>query len=215
MYNQDANACVLENKGLIEAVIKKRYKFLARTHVLNNMRQAGMIALWKANEKYDPSKNISFKAYAMLRIVGHIKDEFRSLDSVSRQMRRDITSGRLEKSVITRDTLPTANPDEDSHRIDGIWDEHVGPFDSDGMIALDETLEHLIRGLPHRYYHMARMYFYTGFTLLEVANAFKVTEGRVSQIMRGKIIPHMRERGISTSSPLSDYIDSLLRTSKD
>jgi RNA polymerase sigma factor for flagellar operon FliA len=55
---------------------------------LDDLVSAGVIGLLDAIEKYDPSKNTSFKRYAEIRIRGAILDELRSLDWVSRSVRR-------------------------------------------------------------------------------------------------------------------------------
>ncbi len=48
---------------------------------------AGTIGLMSAIEKFDPSKNENFEAYAELRIRGAIVDELRSLDWAPRSLR--------------------------------------------------------------------------------------------------------------------------------
>jgi RNA polymerase sigma factor for flagellar operon FliA len=79
----------------------ERYAPLARTVALkiayrlppsvelDDLISAGVIGLLDAVEKYDRSKNTSFRRYAEIRIRGAILDELRSLDWVSRTVRRD------------------------------------------------------------------------------------------------------------------------------
>jgi len=49
---------------------------------------SGIIGLMDAAQKFDPSKNISFKTYAEFRIKGAMLDELRSLDWVPRSVRK-------------------------------------------------------------------------------------------------------------------------------
>jgi len=49
---------------------------------------SGIIGLMDALQKFDPSKNISFKTYAEFRIRGSMLDELRSLDWVPRSVRK-------------------------------------------------------------------------------------------------------------------------------
>jgi RNA polymerase sigma factor for flagellar operon FliA len=49
---------------------------------------SGIIGLMDAIQKFDPSKNISFKTYAEFRIKGAMLDELRSLDWVPRSVRK-------------------------------------------------------------------------------------------------------------------------------
>src|SRR5262249_44374887 len=64
---------------------------------------AGMMGLLDALAKYDPARGIPFEAYARIRVKGAVLDELRSLDHLTRGMRRTSRSvhashQELEKS---------------------------------------------------------------------------------------------------------------------
>jgi RNA polymerase sigma factor for flagellar operon FliA len=58
---------------------------------LDDLISSGVIGLIDAIDKYDPSKSNHFKKYAEIRIRGAILDELRSMDWVSRSVRRKNT----------------------------------------------------------------------------------------------------------------------------
>jgi RNA polymerase sigma factor for flagellar operon FliA len=65
---------------------------------------SGLIGLMDAIQKFDPSKNISFKTYAEFRIRGAMLDELRSLDWVPRSVRKkahflEQAYAKLERSL--------------------------------------------------------------------------------------------------------------------
>lgn len=57
--------------------------------------QEGLIL---AVERFDPSRQVSFPAYASLRITGHIRDALRKDDYLSRRTRRLVQAYRGERS---------------------------------------------------------------------------------------------------------------------
>jgi len=58
----------------------------------------GILGLIDAIEKYDPSRGIEFKAYAVIRIKGSILDELRHMDWVPRSVRKK--SGEIERAYM-------------------------------------------------------------------------------------------------------------------
>ena len=73
---------------LVRMVAKKISYRLPPNVELDDLISAGVIGLLDAIEKFDPVKCPSFKRYAEIRIRGAILDELRSLDWVSRSVRR-------------------------------------------------------------------------------------------------------------------------------
>jgi RNA polymerase sigma factor for flagellar operon FliA len=73
------------------------YKLIQRLPAsveLDDLVSAGILGLIDAIDKYDPEKSDNFKKYAEIRIRGAMLDELRSMDWVSRTIRRQ--SSKLE-----------------------------------------------------------------------------------------------------------------------
>jgi len=79
---------------------------------LDDLISSGIIGLIDAIQKFDPSKNISFKTYAEFRVKGAILDELRSLDWIPRSVRKK--SHVLEKTYaeLERNLGRPAEPEE-------------------------------------------------------------------------------------------------------
>jgi RNA polymerase sigma factor for flagellar operon FliA len=108
-------ACVSREAVLLEyyAVVKTIARRLARrlpAHIdRQELTQEGMIGLMDAQERYDPTLGVPFKAYAETRIRGAMVDWLRKQDVVPRSVRRKahlIESGRAEL-VRTLERAPT------------------------------------------------------------------------------------------------------------
>lgn len=69
--------------------IASRLALRLPSHIsLDDLISSGIIGLIDAIQKFDPTKNISFKTYAEFRIKGAILDELRSLDWIPRSVRK-------------------------------------------------------------------------------------------------------------------------------
>ena len=65
-----------ENTALIESHVRK-YADSCDPEMAKDLRQAGLIGLWKAFQRYDPGRGVKFSTYAW-RFVRHgVHDEFR------------------------------------------------------------------------------------------------------------------------------------------
>ncbi len=73
---------------LAKSVASKIAARLPASVELDDLISAGIVGLIDAIDKFDESKSNSFRKYAEIRIRGAILDELRSMDLVSRAMRR-------------------------------------------------------------------------------------------------------------------------------
>ena len=64
--------------------------------------QVGVLGLYDALEKYDPSKGVKFSTYAEIRVRGYILDHLRHLDWVPRNIRSKIKN--LENKIVELET---------------------------------------------------------------------------------------------------------------
>ncbi|MCL2064280.1 MAG: FliA/WhiG family RNA polymerase sigma factor [Candidatus Cloacimonetes bacterium] len=74
-----------------------------------DLYSAGVIGLLEAIERFDLTKNVSFKTYATLRIKGAIIDEIRRFDWVPRSVRKKskLIDATIHKLFAELDRLPT------------------------------------------------------------------------------------------------------------
>ena len=79
---------------LATSVAFKLIQRLPASVELDDLVSAGILGLIDAIDKYDPEKSNNFKKYAEIRIRGAMLDELRSMDWVSRTVRRQ--SAQLE-----------------------------------------------------------------------------------------------------------------------
>jgi RNA polymerase sigma factor FliA len=79
---------VLENLSLVKAIAVRVHENLPVHVDLDDLVHAGVLGLFDAAEKYNPSKKVVFQSYAKHRIKGAILDSLRQLDWASRDLRR-------------------------------------------------------------------------------------------------------------------------------
>lgn len=102
---------VLENLPLVKAIAIRVHESLPVHVELDDLVHAGILGLFDAATKYDPSKQVAFSSYAKHRIKGAILDSLRQLDWASRDLRRR----HKQVEQVTRDlcALLQRNPTED------------------------------------------------------------------------------------------------------
>lgn len=187
---------------------------------------AGMVGLLDALSKYDPEKGIAFEAYARIRIKGAVLDELRSLDHLTRSMRRKSRSvsdsrSELEKlegepvgddavaeslGVSIEEVQVSRNrkaPPEvvdpstlDTLSLSALWQQ---PADASDAMEWDEHVKLLSRALaelPERNRLVIGLYYEAELTLQEIGEVLGVTQSRISQILR-KTVDMLRERLLS------------------
>ncbi len=94
----------MEYAPLIKFIAQKIAVRLPANIELDDLISAGVIGLMDAIEKYDPTRDNTFKTYAEFRIRGAILDELRSQDWVPRSVRDkakliDRTTVQLEQEL--------------------------------------------------------------------------------------------------------------------
>src|SRR6476661_3432455 len=73
---------------LVRHVVERVAATLPRTVDHEDLYSAGVLGLLDAHAKFDARKGVKFETYAVWRIRGAVLDQLRSLDWVSRSMRR-------------------------------------------------------------------------------------------------------------------------------
>src|SRR4051812_32315758 len=82
------NAIVLDHLPLVRAIAVRVHQNLPIHVDVDDLIHNGMLGLFDATNKYDPSRNTAFSSYARHRIKGAILDGLRQLDWASRDLRR-------------------------------------------------------------------------------------------------------------------------------
>ncbi len=83
----ERNQVILEHLPQIRFIAQRLAMRLPPEVQLEDLISSGVIGLLDAYEKFDPSKGVSFKTYASVRIRGAILDNLRGLDWAPRDLR--------------------------------------------------------------------------------------------------------------------------------
>jgi RNA polymerase sigma factor (sigma-70 family) len=194
--------------------IARWYARRARRAELSDLEGAALEGLTKAARDWDPARarrgsrqanrKRSFWTFACVRIIGEMRDELRRQDHLTRNQR----------ALITEDTSGTLAFDDESLR----WIDPQEPLPLDATIATEEggigspivdlveeprdpienfeLRDAFLRAgadLADRERFVVVKREIEGYSNLELADAFDVTEGRASQL-RGAALDHMREQ---------------------
>lgn len=89
---QDTNELVLEHLYLVGYVISRLKLHLPPPFDEEDLHEVGVVGLVAAARTYDPSRDVTFKTYAYLKIRGAIVDELRSRTPLPRGQVRKLKS---------------------------------------------------------------------------------------------------------------------------
>lgn len=183
---------------------------------------AGMVGLLDALAKYDSGRGIAFEAYARIRVKGAVLDELRSLDHLTRSMRRRSRSvvdskNELEKAEgapvgddavakatgmsieeVQRSRTRRAPPESvdpstlDGMAITGLWEAPVSTIDHLEWKEHVHLLSKALAELPERNRLVIGLYYEAELTLQEIGDVLGVTQSRISQILR-KTVEMLKE----------------------
>jgi RNA polymerase sigma factor for flagellar operon FliA len=184
------------------------------------------MALVRAARSFDDTKGVPFARYASLRIRGALVDELRSMDWVSRGVRRraraaseatDSLTSRLGRTP-TKDEVAqalgvsvhevhTAQADAETRVLSidafegavgaSIVDATVGPLDA---LVSAERIEYLRAGvecLPDRLAYVVEQIFFRDRPVAELAEEMGLTRSRISQL-RSEALGLLKE-GLQTN----------------
>lgn len=183
---------------------------------------AGMMGLLDALAKYDAERGIAFEAYARIRVKGAVLDELRSLDHLTRSMRRRSRSvsesrnelERAEGRPVTDEAVAQAMgvsieevqssksrraPPEvvdpstlDTLALQALWQAPTSAVDYMEWGEHVRLLSKAMAELPERNRLVIALYYEAELTLQEIGDVLGVTQSRISQILR-KTVEMLRE----------------------
>jgi RNA polymerase sigma factor (sigma-70 family) len=191
--------------------IARWYGRRTRRADLSDLESAALEGLAKAARDWDPEvalqrkrpagRKRSFWSFACTKILGEMKDELRRLDHLTRDQRALVTEGANGELSIEEESLSFINPQEpmpldatvssegeDARPIVELIEEPRNPIDD---FELRDAFCRAGADLAQRELFVVVKREIEGFSNIELAEAFDVTEGRASQL-RGAALEQMR-----------------------
>jgi RNA polymerase sigma factor (sigma-70 family) len=181
---------------------------------LSDLESAALEGLAKAARDWDPgralrlkrssSRKRSFWSFACTKILGEIKDELRRFDHLTRDQRAMVTEAPNGELAITDESLSWMNPQEplplhataateQGGETRPIVDLIEEPRNQIENFELRDAFLRAGADLPERERFVLVKREIEGFSNMELAEAFEVTEGRASQL-RGAALEQMRDQ---------------------
>lgn len=108
--HDNINQIIKEHLYLVDILVGRMVTQVPSFMNNDDMKSAGMLGLFDAAKKFDPSKNIKFKTFAEYRIRGAILDEMRKLDWFSRSLRDK--QNRVGKAIVDLELKLGRDPEE-------------------------------------------------------------------------------------------------------
>jgi len=194
--------------------IARWYGRRTRRAELSDLESAALEGLAKAARDWDPERaprrkrpagrKRSFWSFACTKILGEMRDELRRLDHLTRDQRAMVTEAANGELVIDEESLSWIDPQEplpldatiatedgeDARSIIESIEEPRSPIED---FELRDAFCRAGADLAERERFVVVKREIEGFTNMEVADAFDVTEGRASQL-RGAALDQMRDQ---------------------
>jgi RNA polymerase sigma factor (sigma-70 family) len=181
---------------------------------LSDLEGAALEGLAKAARDWDPDRVLrrkrpadrkrSFWSFACTKILGEMRDELRRFDHLTRDQRAMVTEHASGELALEQENLNWINPQEplpldavvatvdgeDARSIVDLIEEPRNPIDD---FELRDAFCRAGADLRERERFVVVKREIEGFSNLELAEAFDVTEGRASQL-RGAALEQMRHQ---------------------
>jgi RNA polymerase sigma factor (sigma-70 family) len=181
---------------------------------LSDLESAALEGLAKAARDWDPDRALrrkrpadrkrSFWSFACTKILGEMRDELRRFDHLTRDQRAMVTEHASGELTLGEENLNWINPQEplpldavvatldgeDARSILDLIEEPRNPIDD---FELRDAFCRAGADLRERERFVVVKREIEGFSNLELAEAFDVTEGRASQL-RGAALEQMRDQ---------------------
>ena len=181
---------------------------------LSDLEGAALEGLAKAARDWDPdralrrkrlvSRKRSFWSFACTKILGEMRDELRRFDHLTRDQRAMVTEDASGELALEEENLSWINPQEPlpldatfatedgepARSVVDLIEEPRNPIDD---FELRDAFCRASADLQERELFLVVKREIEGFSNMELAEAFDVTEGRASQL-RGAALEQMRDQ---------------------
>jgi RNA polymerase sigma factor (sigma-70 family) len=176
-----------DNEALVGDVLK-RSGWWAHSDA-DSIRQAALMGLWHAAQRFDESRGLTFSTFAWPVIRGYALRELRRSNLV---VIPDAIHGERRAELLDRLT-PTALPGDRRHYETHGYLVEDTRADEREQIERAEAIERALACLDGRSGLVLRRRFLDGLTLEDVATELCITKQRVKQI-ESKALERLRER---------------------
>ncbi|MDJ0763201.1 MAG: sigma-70 family RNA polymerase sigma factor [Myxococcota bacterium] len=194
------DALAREYLPLIERIVSRERSKLGASPQLDpsELRSFAMEGLAHALERFDPSRNISFKTYAELRVRGAIYDGLAGMDWFPRRLRRKINFYRRSQEMLHAygNTPPPRDKVEAVHRLADTLKELATayvtsyaaeddrapatvPAEADTVLEKKELTARIttvLESLPPKQRNVVHQYYFADMDLNDIAKSMGVTK---------------------------------------
>lgn len=190
--NPDSEALVISYMPTANAIVRSLMRRI-RPGILEyeDFAQAAAIAVLQCARRFDPRLGVPFAGFARSRVRGAVFDLLRT------ELRSRGALVTPTERIIERSHNLTSQSDEDEFMacVDLIADLGMGlMIESDGWNAdpsdvnaasyafSGKPAEAFVERLPRRYAELVRLHYFDGISFSEIAMAWGLTRGRISQL---------------------------------
>jgi RNA polymerase sigma factor for flagellar operon FliA len=212
---------ILEHYPLVRTIACRMVRRFPASVDVDELINVGAMGLIDAVDRFDPSRQVPFKAYAEIRIRGSIVDALRRADWVPRSVRRKFTRIETTRTQLfrasgrqpTREEMASALEMSVDTYEDLCGDALDAPVDDDNATPLSERIAgdnedptekwandeiktrviEAVHILPLKERTAVSLYYLNGLTLKEIGEVLGVTESRACQL-RGQGIKRLKFR---------------------
>lgn len=207
-YQQDLGEQIRQYQPLVRRIASHIGSRMPPNVMLDDLIQEGMVGLMDALQRYQPQPELSFEAYASMRIRGAIYDACRRDDVLPRHQRERLDEleavtrrleqmlGRLptEQEVAeaagmdltsyyqTMDSLVNVLPLDDVPDDLLPTDPFADPLERVSSREFVERLEDVVRLLPEKQQLVMALHYQEDLSYREIAAVMDLTPGRISQL---------------------------------
>lgn len=208
---------------LVQNIARRTLRHLPASVDFDDLVSAGTLGLIDAVEKFDATRNNTFRTYAAIRIQGAMYDELRAGDAISRSHRekerlitktREVLQNKLGRKPSDLEMAQALDVTPEEYRatlalisivqfsLTGTKDSRAIDIEDPGHKSASAHLEteeykqviqKALNSLPERQAAVIRLSFIEQLSLAEIGRLFEISESRVSQI-RKVILSSLRKK---------------------
>jgi RNA polymerase sigma factor for flagellar operon FliA len=216
----ERDALLREHGGLVHRTARRVSIKIGRDDVVDDLASVGLVALFEAHQKYDPTQGVPFASYAYRRIQGAMLDEARRLDALPRRLRarsvllekrRQELTSRLgrdpsreelaramdwpaevvdEVEMVTKDLVPI-------HELEHAIPDEFDPLE-DIISARQKTVADALTQIPERLQLVLSLRFVEEFSVKEVGDLLGVSKTRAHGLIQEALVAVRNQLGVTT-----------------